>query len=83
MTANGGNGSRVVAFLRTARGDVKDLGPYEMLSVHEADTFIRYIKNTSHEVLIENGSMEKDFIDYWKPIYSSMRINKLKRRLKV
>ena len=60
-----------------------DYNPYEMLSVGEADAFIREIRDTPYEVLLnEKGSMGKVFIDYWQPVYRSMGINKLKRKLK-
>jgi|TARA_Y100000294_G_C8501625_1_gene315044 hypothetical protein len=64
--------------------DEHDYNPYEMLSVREANGFIRFVRGTPHEVLLNEKPMliGKDFIDYWKPIYSSMGINKLKRRLK-
>tara|TARA_B100001964_G_C14009927_1_gene498826 strand:- start:142 stop:405 length:264 start_codon:yes stop_codon:yes gene_type:complete len=64
--------------------DEYDYNPYEMLSPIEADGFIREIRDTPYEVLINEKpiTINKDFIDYWKPIYSSMGINKLKRKLK-
>ena len=58
---------------------IVNYNPYELFNVGGASETIKAIRNNPYEELTD---WNEDFIDYWKPYYLSMGINKLKRILK-
>ena len=58
---------------------IVNYNPYELFNVGGASETIKAIRNNPYEELTD---WNEDFIDYWKPYYLSVGINKLKRILK-